>query len=1198
MKKNTRLFLLVVTLMAIFALTMVFASAKTIEVPAGGDLVTAVAEAEAGDVIQITGDVTCTGGIVINKDLTIQGTGTVTFTGKTEVDGETEVFKPVELAILISSSAKVTIGTLGDNSLSFIAPDGQLVMRFNEKSKVTINGGTFYGTINGAKGSGYGYDGNACLEINGGVFSAKENSNVLNFNSSHTTITINGGEFTSHGSALTLRHWDGLARVEVYGGTFTNTGSGYAYWCANTYGGVIGNLGEEGPIFRNTGTGAVICNASGGNGELTINSGTFESASGYTVFVNAAKKVTINGGNFSSTKGTVVCVNDSGCALNIQGGTFTADGDTDLVLKNNGILDIYGGTFTHNGKGNIIKGGAGKTAGALTVNGENATFVHNGTGDVINNEASFPIYVSNVSFAATGSNRFITIVKGRTVNFELCVLSGMVTPVYASRSSGVIVTCVDSIFASIREAAVNLNGATLKGPEGNLFRDAAGFTSTQGTWTPAGFKIGNTVYGSIGSAAAAVKDGETITVLADISGTVSLMVDKTYTLEVNGFRWDGSLIVTKGHVTVKNAKFYATATAVSVQNIAASVTLEDSLIYFLDSDKNAGVELAVGATSDGMGLEDYRKLANVTVKNTDIYCVYGFTDGEPTMEDGKIIIGKKGIACVNMAAGGGRIDALSGKMYGAAAWFHIIPVGLFNIGEEGPQSDALYCREAGTRAIWLRNGSFKGEVNVRNGNFSLSRSDAATIYVNAAGATLNVSGGVFDGFIDIFSMHDGDCVSPVNISGGTFNMIGGASVVNFRCAPSASESNNILEKAGHLTISGGTFNTDKDCFGDLIHVSSTKELGTVTISGGTFNGNATRILYAKNTPVKINVTGGTFKGYGTRLVYIYGRNDITISGGTFILEEIPAGVDQLPSNDDCAVNISGSAKNYVRIAGGNFINKRSTALANVLVQSDEAVVWVDGGTFYTVNKNGNFIMDARNVDRNNPVDANKKAQYEGSEYYVLTTKAATSLYAPSIGMKPSLRSYLEQDEETKKYWVSAQGIRFSAYIPASAVAALSEMGTVSYGTLIIPNDVFTKLTAYSDYHKTLATLAAGKDAAKIYADVVATEKGMTKDSEGNINFYASLINIKEENYNKKFIGIAYAKVTAANGTSSYYYSGIMDGSASSMVDVVTRAMNDVKEYYEIIGGKHYAYYNIYDGSKTYSRYSKTEQYTFEKYLGQ
>ena len=191
-----------------------------------------------------------------------------------------------------------------------------------------------------------------------------------------------------------------------------------------------------------------------------------------------------------------------------------------------------------------------------------------------------------------------------------------------------------------------------------------------------------------------------------------------------------------------------------------------------------------------------------------------------------------------------------------------------------------------------------------------------------------------------------------------------------------------------------------------------------------------------------------------------------------------------------------------------------------------------------------------------------------------------------MSIMPSIRSDLE-----------AQGIRFSATVPGSVVEALTADGsTVSYGTIIVPAEFVKGMTG--DYLAALKALATSKgvDESKVFANVVANKGLSTNEKTGDVTFHASLVNIKEENWGRDMIGIAYVQVTAADGTVTYHYAAVNPTASLSMTDVATIAYNDNNDAPAYVGAKSYAWRSIKDDN-LFNRYSKTKQESFKKYMG-
>ena len=91
-----------------------------------------------------------------------------------------------------------------------------------------------------------------------------------------------------------------------------------------------------------------------------------------------------------------------------------------------------------------------------------------------------------------------------------------------------------------------------------------------------------------------------------------------------------------------------------------------------------------------------------------------------------------------------------------------------------------------------------------------------------------------------------------------------------------------------------------------------------------------------------------------------------------------------------------------------------------------------------------------------------------------------------------------------------------------------------------------------------------------------------------------MINIKQENWNRAFVGISYIKATV-NGEEVYYFSAANVDGAITFAKAAQNAYEDVKEAWQKLGTKVYAYRSVIDG-KSFSRFAPSVQESLKKYF--
>ena len=117
----------------------------------------------------------------------------------------------------------------------------------------------------------------------------------------------------------------------------------------------------------------------------------------------------------------------------------------------------------------------------------------------------------------------------------------------------------------------------------------------------------------------------------------------------------------------------------------------------------------------------------------------------------------------------------------------------------------------------------------------------------------------------------------------------------------------------------------------------------------------------------------------------------------------------------------------------------------------------------------------------------------------------------------------------------------------------------------------------------------------VYA-IVNAVNGLVTEADGSLTIRASIINIKEKNYTRNLTGIAFAKVTDANGNETYYYaSHVSAGVSANMREIAKTALNDLQSKPAEKNGRVYCYASIMQRNK-FSRYTTVLQDALRKDL--
>ena len=328
--------------------------------------------------------------------------------------------------------------------------------------------------------------------------------------------------------------------------------------------------------------------------------------------------------------------------------------------------------------------------------------------------------------------------------------------------------------------------------------------------------IGDQGYATLAEAVAAVQEGETITMLADIelTSTVKVTADKTITLDLNGKTIDGTgnvriAIMSYGDLTVKDTSAEqdgvikaGIGTAGNAVNICGGTfTLKSGSIYSLNNailiDENAAV----------VNIEGGKITAEPNTRNSAVMYVSSTTDTKINITGGEMI-GYNGILLWNNT----EIEMSAG---------FINATGSTGIQGNGSKDNTKITITGGSvsgyyAAIYHPQG---GELNISGGELT------GWTGVVVKGGTVNISGGtisgtgaadtyrpVSSGYVDtgdaLYVEHYDSSTNSENygtpvvtVTGGTFTSANGKAVASY-----VNSNNNIDALAGF--ISGGTFSTD------------------------------------------------------------------------------------------------------------------------------------------------------------------------------------------------------------------------------------------------------------------------------------------------------------------------------------------------------------------------------------------------------
>ena len=568
------------------------------------------------------------------------------------------------------------------------------------------------------------------------------------------------------------------------------------------------------------------------------------------------------------------------------------------------------------------------------------------------------------------------------------------------------------------------------------------------------------------------------------------------------------------------------------------------------------------------------------------------------------------VFAMNEAKGGTmQLNIFGGTVTGGCYWIYANTPGTITIDKNPLKADSAYTgfkptnpsfnglsRKAGynVAGFYMKSGFAGGALNINGMKATLdSTTDAVALFLlECADIVFNpqknsdvqidvTSGAVLSSSAlpcCIFSISSAFSGSIV-MKGGDYISRGTSNMFNFTTKiadVSSTAQRNIL------TIEGGSFKgLDKSI---IFYMSCEVPQYIFHIKGGTFETESASIFfltenYTTAAKTGMNATfivdGGTFTSTASRMVYLdHNTLPLVINGGTFIFEDRTGG----NKVDDAIIYAVSKKSASILIKGGIFIDKRTDSDQSILRMSKFANIRLEGDfKLYTLEQKPYFLKDTAIPTNSLPLLASSLSTYEGQSYYLCF--GYYTEYAPVMVGQPTIRPVL-----------GAEGITFTSSISAENAAHLATLGTVSYGTLIFPSESFADgWQIGTDFLKVLT-----ENAAKYV--IVEAKDGIVTEADGSLTIRASLINIKASNYTRSFTGIAFAKVTDAEGNETYYWATHASaGVSNTMRNVAEVALNDVNSVPTEKNGCVYCYVSIMK-NKTYSRYNYLFQEALRKYV--
>ena len=566
-------------------------------------------------------------------------------------------------------------------------------------------------------------DGVITLDNGAYVMSGDTTATIKVPNGKNATLDLNGKTLTNKTGEHTI--------IVENGATLTITGNGivdnvshrkaavYNEGTVTLAGGTFKRSVEKGtysPYSDNGNSWYTIANY----GTMEINTGvTVENAGGYSSMIrNGSDRVTAN------------------CYLTIKGGNFAGGINT---VKNDrfGVLTINGGNFSN-------------TAQYVIMNWNKAEITA-GTFQTLDTASAVLFTSAYDSDANTVGN--LTISGGEFKRAS--DTQEMIVDHYDESNKGNAVVTGGKFDADISKYIPT-----------DYVQSADGTVEKLGE-TNAVAKVGGTYYKTLAEAIAAVSDDATITLLKDVTGTSTLSVNKTVTIDLNGHKITGgdtrAIHVTGGTLTL-------TGTGVVTSKKTKSFDGDSSVIRVGDnSGENRPAGLVVGE--------------NVTIKAPDSYGITVF--GSKTTET--VTIKGKVLADHAAAIGGNGSAGFGGTKIVIEPSAEVVSTGYTGIYH--PQTGTLTINGGiikGLSAIESKSGetiiavngdptiTATGSISHNENNNGTSTSGYAIAVVNnknyAGSANVTINSGKYTGLIAVVDdQEDSEKNGTITITGGLFS---------------------------------------------------------------------------------------------------------------------------------------------------------------------------------------------------------------------------------------------------------------------------------------------------------------------------------------------------------------------------------------------------------------------------------------------
>lgn len=922
---------------------------------------------------------------------------------------------------------------------------------------------------------------------------------------SQVDLNISGGTFTTAGKAAVIYASNaiGYTKLTLSGGTAVTTGLYYFWNNGRTFDVTLsgsfdtgdGQTGSFGTPANN------LFNLTGGTSNITSSA---DITAAKTFFYNKGgnQNITVNGGKLTAT-GHIFNNNGATANITISGGALSSDDR--MMYTGAGTVNVMltgsTATYTAGSKSNSIFCTSGGTV-TFTVNAD--------------------ITATKVIFRAQDGTQNV-IINGGNIACTTFIAYNTFTKKNATTTTNV---------------TINGGDLTTNGKE-NMFYAIAGTLNVN-------------FFGGV------IHDGKYLVHYSHITTAGSENFAKGLTL----------VDMSSGYISTGSSLFVSNSSSEgNVRIVKGTITCTTAANEMYILARWGAPNTATGGTA----------VSNITVEGGN----FSFSNAGKTLYTA--VIGMKGSGKANVTISGGTLD---GGNYGIRVINNGNTLNLTMTGGtltarsatsgSTTQPGSVIYSESASTTIKFSGGTVKNGDNSVVAGINLKKNVTADItiggsaLINVTGngivsqngdtgtsMKLTVTGGTIKAAYNALALGgvtanvpDSDYTAILNITGGTFETTGyvfalgnnstNAKNIKMTFGGNAKVTANNANTGYFLVLSGNTL-LDLDITGGTvttkrasIHLDSqilpTAERPfpvAIKMTGGSITSDDVALNIKNACLVDFTMTGGTLTNRNANTAVI--RNDDVINAGTDLTYAsritigekatlVGKGIWIWAQNGAMDITLKGdrvyNAENgMIRISGG-----KSGYASTVTVEGGICVQPItDGGyVFYNGNQNATFSFPHGFTAYGG---RSMIVNYGNGPATTLPGSAPDSIYAigaPVVNPGASVRMA-----------PGSNGLRFISHIDAATVTqilSVADAGTVSYGTLIFPASYLNGLSYYTHY------------TIQKYLDITAKD-GLIADGEGGYNIRAAIVNIKEANYDRDFVAIAYAKYET-DGVTHYRYSAM------------------------------------------------------------